>query len=112
MTRASSIAAVVAAVLIAACSKTETQANVGNSNAPPTLESANLTAQSLDYKMICERLMTLAPEARKGLLAGSCMADYQKMLPSCQNTSAVNTCYANLKEWSGRLTCLDSCVRK
>ncbi|MDI1247199.1 MAG: hypothetical protein PSV24_17535 [Rhodoferax sp.] len=106
------VAAVVLAGLLVACSKTETQVNAATSGPKLAQDSASPEAQSLDYKLICERLTGLAPETRKAALAVNCVTEYQNMLPSCQNAPVVNTCYANLKEWSGRLACLDSCVRK
>ena len=112
MTKAGSFVTVLAVVLLVACSKTETQLNAPVSNPTPVQEIANPSSQSPDYKLICERLIALAPEARKVGLSANCLADYQHMLPSCQNAAAVNDCYANMKEWSGRLACLDSCVRK
>lgn len=112
MTKTGFIAAVVVAGFLVACSKNETSSISANSTLLPAQESGNPASQAPDYKLICERLTALAPEARKGAFVESCVADYQKMLPSCQNASAVNTCYAKLKEWSGRLACFDSCVRK
>lgn len=112
MTKTGFMAAVIAAVFLVACSKTETQVDNAQSHPTPVQEIANPASQSPDYKLICERLIALAPEARKAGLSLNCVAEYQNMLPSCQNASAVNDCYANLKEWSGRLACLDSCVRK
>ena len=112
MTKTGLMTAAVAVVLLVACSKTDTQLHVATSNPAPVLESANPSSLAPDYKLICERLIALAPEARKDGLSANCVAQYQHMLPSCQNAVAVNECYANMKEWSGRLACLDSCVRK
>jgi hypothetical protein len=106
------IAVVVAAGLLLACSKTETQPSSVNSSPPPVQEVVDSITQPLDYKLICERLIALVPEARQTALAANCVTDYQSMLPSCQNAFAVNACYSNMTEWSGRLACLDSCVRK
>jgi len=106
------MATVLAVGLLAACSKTETQVNAAVSYPTPVQAIANPSSLSLDYKLICERLIALAPEKRKDGLSVSCVTDYQTMLPSCQNAAVVNNCYANMKEWSGRLACLDSCVRK
>ena len=112
MTNAGFIATVLIVGLLFACSKTEKEVNAASSNPKPAQDIANSTSQSLDYKLICERLTALAPDKRKDALSVSCVADYQHMLPSCQNVAAVNECYANMKEWSERLACLDSCVRK
>lgn len=111
MIKTSFFTAVIAAGLLVACSKTETQPNSANSG-PPVQEVVDSITQPLDYKLICERLIALAPAARQAGLAANCVADYKSMLPSCRNASAVNACYVNMKEWSGRLACLDSCVRK
>lgn len=101
------IAVLVSMGLLLACSKSEPQS--GSANSGPA--SVSPGGHPPDYKLICERLGALAPEARKVSISGNCVADYQKMLPSCQNASAVNNCYANMKEWGERLACLDSCVR-
>lgn len=104
-------AIVLTAGLVVACSKSETQLQSVNSSQPiPVGEVSGLSAPN--YQLICERLITLAPEKRKAALADSCVTEYQHMLPSCQNASAVNNCYASMKDWGERLVCLDSCVRK
>lgn len=102
------------AMSLVACSKEEAQkpsANIPTIPTLPTLAEVPGGAEP-DYKLICEKLIPLAPEARKVSLAATCIADYKQLLPACKNASAVNDCYANLKDWGGRMACLDSCVRK
>lgn len=103
---------IIATGLLVACSKTELQANTGNSSSMAVPPAVLPAAQAPDYKLICERLSTLGPEDRKAAMAGKCEAEYQRMLPACRNVAAVNDCYANLKSWSTNLACLDSCIRQ
>jgi hypothetical protein len=112
MTKTSIFAALIAAGLLLACSKTEPQPNSANGTSQPGQASVDSAVQPVDYKMICERLIPLAPDARKATFSTTCLAEYQKLLPSCQNASAVNDCYAKMKGWDERLACMDSCVRK
>ena len=88
-----------------ACSKTEP-------TALPTPIETGSGSSSVDYKAICERLVSLAPASRQATFTQqSCLANYQSLLPACSNAAAVNDCFVKLKSWDGRLACMDSCVR-
>lgn len=88
------------AALVTACSKT----------APDTQAAAQ--AMPVNHKKICERMVALAPPARKESFTQiSCEASYQQMMPACRNAAAVNDCFTNMKAWEERLACMDSCVR-
>ena len=92
----------VAATLVTACSK----------SAPPAASAKNeAETTQVDYKKICERLIPLAPEARRATFTLSCESDYRTVLPACRNAAAVNACFSGLKSWDGRLACMDSCER-
>ena len=88
--------------IVAACSKTEPQAN-------PVKKEAE--AQQVDYKTICEHLIPLSPESRRASFTKACEENYRNLLPACRNAAAVNACFSDLKSWDGRLACMDSCVR-
>jgi hypothetical protein len=116
MTKKRLIAVLIAVGLLVACSKPESKpepqpasAAIGSSTSSQA--DANSTAQPPDYKLICDHLIAIAPEKRKAALSTSCVAEYQKMLPSCQNAGAVNECYSKLQAWDKQLSCLDSCKR-
>ncbi|MFA7280756.1 MAG: hypothetical protein WC100_11735 [Sterolibacterium sp.] len=88
-----------------ACSKTEPTAKPG----PAETGSGS---NAVDYKAICERLVSLVPASRQATFTQqSCLANYQSLLPTCSNAAAVNDCFVKLKSWDGRLACMDSCVR-
>lgn len=91
-----------ALALVAACSKNE-----------PAVQPAKTVpeAKSVDYKKICERMIPLSPEARRGTFAQTCEANYQTLLPDCRNAAAVTDCFVNMKAWDERLACMDSCER-
>ncbi len=93
---------IAALVLLAACSKNQPDAKPGTA-APDTA--------AVDYKKICERMIPLSPEARRGVFAQTCEKSYQTLLPACRNAAAVNECFGNMKTWDERLACMDSCVR-
>jgi hypothetical protein len=112
MTKTTIFAALIAAGLLVACSKTEPQPNSANGNPQPGQASVDSAVQPVDYKKICDRLIPMAPESRKESFPTTCLVEYQTTIPSCQNASAVNNCFANIKEWGERLACMDSCVRK
>lgn len=105
------IALFISLVGLVACSKEEAPKPSPNIASLPTMAEVP-GGQEPDYKLICEKLIPLAPDARRATFAATCLAEYKQMFPACKNASAVNDCYANLKDWSGRLACLDSCVRK
>ncbi|MFA7269163.1 MAG: hypothetical protein WC073_07460 [Sterolibacterium sp.] len=96
---------------VAACSKTESDAKPIAAEPAAKQAMSGQQAMPLDYQKICERLIQLAPEARKGSLPQTCEKGYREVMPACRNAAAVNECFANMKVWDERLACLDSCVR-
>jgi hypothetical protein len=112
MTKNGLLTVLIAVGLLVACSKPESQpASAAISNSQSTQVGSNSTTQQPDYKLICDHLIAVAPENRKAALSTSCVPEYQKMLPSCQNAAAVNECYSKLQAWDKQLTCLDICKR-
>ena len=65
-----------------------------------------------DLKKICDHISPLVPVEKKPEFVAGCEKRYEDFLSKCTNASALTSCFANIKSWDERWTCVNSCEIK